>query len=237
MTRILAMLIAGILGAVSFAASATTPLPVGSTLDLTDYTDTANYAYTQSIGSTVLTNGSTTFSSVIGGATFDGLLRWWVYSDDANNPNGGLTFQYNFFTGNNDHAPGTIDRFTVDSWLPGISIDAALYGGGKQSLPMSVDRSADGTIGWNWSLTDVTDPMYAYGGTSASLFLLTNATQYGSAFAAITGGTAPIATVGAVVPAVPEPQTYAMLLAGLGLIGFMVRRKAHNNFCDGQFCG
>jgi len=27
------------------------------------------------------------------------------------------------------------------------------------------------------------------------------------------------------VPAVPEPETYAMLMAGLGLIGFMVRRR------------
>jgi hypothetical protein len=26
--------------------------------------------------------------------------------------------------------------------------------------------------------------------------------------------------------AVPEPETYAMLLAGLGLVGFMARRKA-----------
>jgi hypothetical protein len=28
--------------------------------------------------------------------------------------------------------------------------------------------------------------------------------------------------------AIPEPETYAMLLAGLGLLGFMARRKKHN---------
>ena len=28
-----------------------------------------------------------------------------------------------------------------------------------------------------------------------------------------------------VVAAVPEPQTYAMMLGGLGLLGFMARRK------------
>ena len=27
------------------------------------------------------------------------------------------------------------------------------------------------------------------------------------------------------VAAVPEPETYAMMIAGLGLMGFMVRRK------------
>jgi len=27
------------------------------------------------------------------------------------------------------------------------------------------------------------------------------------------------------VTAVPEPETYAMLLAGLGLVGFMARRR------------
>ena len=29
---------------------------------------------------------------------------------------------------------------------------------------------------------------------------------------------------------VPEPETYAMLLAGLGLVGFMARRKAQARF-------
>ena len=39
------------------------------------------------------------------------------------------------------------------------------------------------------------------------------------------------------VSPVPEPQTYVMLLAGLGLTGFMVRRKANDNFYDGRFLG
>ena len=33
------------------------------------------------------------------------------------------------------------------------------------------------------------------------------------------------ATVGALTSAVPEPETYGMMLAGLGLLGFMVSRK------------
>jgi hypothetical protein len=30
----------------------------------------------------------------------------------------------------------------------------------------------------------------------------------------------------AFITAVPEPETYAMLLAGLGMLGFMLRRKS-----------
>jgi hypothetical protein len=33
--------------------------------------------------------------------------------------------------------------------------------------------------------------------------------------------------VGIAVAAIPEPETYAMLLAGLGLLGFMARRRKH----------
>lgn len=38
-------------------------------------------------------------------------------------------------------------------------------------------------------------------------------------------GNGPLNTVGSLVQAVPEPETYAMFLAGLGLLGFAARRK------------
>jgi len=39
-------------------------------------------------------------------------------------------------------------------------------------------------------------------------------------------------TVGSPVSAVPEPETYSMLLIGLGLIGFIARRKNRNGAMD-----
>lgn len=46
--------------------------------------------------------------------------------------------------------------------------------------------------------------------------------NYGPKVTSLTGGTY---TGGITVAAVPEPETYAMLLAGLGLIGFSARRR------------
>ena len=34
-----------------------------------------------------------------------------------------------------------------------------------------------------------------------------------------------VAYVSPIVAAIPEPETYTMLLAGLGLLGFMARRR------------
>ncbi|RZM22753.1 MAG: PEP-CTERM sorting domain-containing protein [Pedobacter sp.] len=42
-----------------------------------------------------------------------------------------------------------------------------------------------------------------------------------------------LGTPGTLVSAVPEPETYAMLLAGLAVVGFVVRRKYKQNSPDG----
>lgn len=49
------------------------------------------------------------------------------------------------------------------------------------------------------------------------------------------GGTGNVASK--VISPVPEPETYAMLLAGLGLIGFVARRKKSYNFRNGPLFG
>jgi hypothetical protein len=43
-----------------------------------------------------------------------------------------------------------------------------------------------------------------------------------------TGGPETYFVLGATVSPVPEPESYAMMLAGLGLMGFIARRKTKN---------
>jgi len=68
--------------------------------------------------------------------------------------------------------------------------------------------------------------VYAYSGTDLA--------AYGIVFDGMGGGTlchdlacaSGTGGVGTVVPAIPEPEAYAMMLAGLGLIAFVVRRRS-----------
>ncbi|MGB2832655.1 MAG: FxDxF family PEP-CTERM protein [Methylotenera sp.] len=50
----------------------------------------------------------------------------------------------------------------------------------------------------------------------------------GFTFASAEGGDPAYLRITTIAAAVPEPETYVMLLAGLGLVGFVARRRKHN---------
>ena len=153
-------------------------------------------------------------------SVFSGVVGSWVYSGtssaNAFNPyTGGLTFLYQFkhdFPG-----LGTIERMTVDGFSNFQTSVAWTFQLAGMS-PNGMSRSSDGdTMGVDWNGVAGVAPGY-YG----HMIVFTDATAYGSGTARfIDGG---IASAAVLTP-VPEPETYAMLLAGLGLMGFMVRRR------------
>jgi len=103
--------------------------------------------------------------------------------------------------------------------------------GAREGLIAGGD-SGGGDFVWNgteWLLSGVHS--WGWGGSSAcSAFGLSgcdNATKNGSSFGDLSGSTATFSHIGWInsVTAVPEPETYAMMLAGLALVGVARRRK------------
>ena len=126
--------------------------------------------------------------------------------------------------------------------LKGHPIDA----GGNTFIGTGLNIGTATTAGFGSGLADV-DTSVSGGGIAASYFNTNSVAasfgggnadvQLGSSFSALNplyaaecpGGAACLrgsANFSSTVAAVPEPGTYAMMLAGLGLVGFMVRRRS-----------
>jgi hypothetical protein len=164
--------------------------------------------------------------TTINNASFNGTARSAVYDTGS-----GLDFYYQF--SNNISAVNGVERFTGWNFatLGSSAIDVHQTGTASgifvvgSEMSDYADRSTLGVIGFNFVPNGASkiNP----GTTSFTQVIHTNARNWTAGnFGLIDGMADNAAGFGpAAVAAVPEPETYAMMLAGLGLMATIARRR------------
>jgi hypothetical protein len=180
---------------------------------------TANVDYAAtSFGGTLLAQALTPISN----ASYNGIARTAVYDTGT-----GLDFYYQFT--NNTSSKNGVERFTgYDFSSLGAAIvrvyqtDAA-FGAFTAGTEMAdyADRSALGVVGF--SFVPNGQSKINPGTTSFTQILRTDARDYQPGNFGLLNGVGDNAV--GFATAVPEPETYAMFLAGLGLMGTIARRR------------
>lgn len=184
-------------------------------------------------------------STDVSSATFAGEVRAAVF--DGKEAGVNLDFYYQF--SNYGDSVDAIARLTAGGYS-GMSVDVRQDGGmwgdfvrGMEAVG-TVDMSSDGTLGFNFT------PGVVAGRTTTVLRVRTAATSFVDSWISIIDGTttlAPAFAPGGVlsppivevpdipggvrpppVAAIPEPETYALMLAGLGMLGLISRRRRHD---------
>lgn len=169
-------------------------------------------------GGTLLDSVSTNVSNI----SYNGIARAAVYDTGS-----GLDFYYQFV--NDISSVNGIERFTGynfsslgDSAVSVFQTASAfgIFTAGTENSDYA-DRTSPGVIGFNFipnSFSKINP-----GTTSFTQIIRTNARAYTAGNFGLLDGIADNAA--GFATAVPEPESYAMLLAGLGMIGTIIRRR------------
>ncbi len=158
------------------------------------------------------------FSGLARAAVYDvgtGLDFYYQFTNDAASKHGIerlSTFNYADFT-----------VWTVDAYQTNAAF--GVFAAGTKAAT-TIDRNIQGDVlGTNYLPAGLgkIEP----GENGYTVILRTNAHHYTTGNLAIIDGIS--ANAPAFAPAVPEPETYAMMIAGLGMLGFLARRKSAKN--------
>lgn len=172
-------------------------------------------------GGTLLDFASTSVSNI----SFNGTARTAIYDSGT-----GLDFYYQFT--NNANSANGVERFSafnfsglgatpVSVFQTGVGFGIFSNGSSRSDY---ADRTLAGVIGFNF-LPSATSNKILPGNTSFIQIIRTNGVGYKPGNFGLLNGIADNAQGFAPITAVPEPETYAMMLAGLGLLGFISKRR------------
>jgi len=171
-------------------------------------------------GGTLLDSATTSIHN----SSYQGIARAAVYDTGS-----GLDFYYQFSSA--PTSTNGIERFTAwdFSALGNSVVDVfqtpasnSFFSAGTESSDYA-DRTGQGVIGFNF-VPNVHSKILP-GTTSLVQVIRTNAHHYQSGNFGLLDGIGDNAAGFGVAAAIPEPETYSMMLAGLGLMGAIARRR------------